>query len=409
VLHAESTSLSLSLLFQPEYIANPYPLYHQLRSTQPVYWDAGIDNWVLTRYDHVIAALQDPRLTSERVILDPEEFPEEIRKRVQPPLQALMKQMIFLDPPHHTRLRRLVARAFTPRMVEHMRPHIQQCVDHLLDKVQEQGRLEIIGDLAYPLPGLVIVEMLGIPLADQQQFIQWTDDYGSLLDGKIRTYKELLRVLQSVSNLMDYFRNTIAQRRTTPRSDLMQALITAEEHGDVLSETELLANCVLLLVTGHGTTTHLIGNGMLELLQHPDQLQQVRKNLALIERVVQETLRHESPVQAAARLAKEDLELGGQEIKAGQGVFMCLGAANRDPVYFSEPDLFDIHRSFNRHIAFGHGIHVCLGAALARIQGQIALQTLLQRFPILQLETQELEWERGLSVRGLKSLSISIK
>ncbi len=406
MFHVEADALSLSLLFQPAYAANPYPLYQELRTNHPVYWDAALDGWVLTRYEHVLQAFHDSRLTAERVIVDPEWFPEAVREKISFPLQALTQQMIFLDPPNHTRLRGLVARAFTPRIVEHMRLRIEQYVEQLLARVQTQGHLEIIRDLAYPLPGMIMADMLGIPSADHQQFTQWTDDYGSLLDGKVRTYKGLVRVLQSVAHLMDYFRTIVAQRRTAPKDDLMQALISAEERGDVLSEMELLANCVLLLVTGYGTTTHLIGNGLLALLQHPAQLQALRDDPTLIESAVAEILRYDSPVQMAARRAREDFLLEGQTIRAGQGVFLCLGAANRDPDYFADPDGFTIQRSFHRHLAFGHSIHVCLGAPLARLQGEIALHMLLQRFPDLSLEAQETEWELGLSVRGLKALTL---
>jgi len=371
-----------------------------------VYWDESVGAWVLTRYADVSAAFRDPRLSAERVLLDAAWFPTEMRELVGPPIRTLAQQMIFSDPPDHTRLRGLWVKAFTPRQVEAVRARIQQLTDQLLSGVGASGQLDVMCDLAIPLHAIVIVEMLGVPAEDHGHFAAWTADYADLLDGKVRTRKGIARVLRSVSELMGYFRMLIAQRRIAPRDDLLQALITVEEQGAILSEEELLANCILLLVAGHESTAHLIGNGVLALLQHPDQLQALRDDPSLIAAAVTETLRYDSPVQAAARLAKQDLEIGSERIRAGQAIFMCLGAANRDPAQFAEPNRFDLHRPENRPLAFGHGIHICLGAPLARLQAQIALSTILRRFQTLRHAATPPEWEVGLSSRGLKSLPI---
>ncbi len=401
------TRLSLADGLRPEYIANPYSLYKQLRMEDPVLWDEGARGWVLTGYTAVVATLRDPRLSAERFMMDTSWVPEELRETLEPPIHALTRQMLFLDPPDHTRLRSLVAKAFTPRVVEAMRPHIQQIVDDLLDAVQASGRMDVMKDFAYPLPAIVIAEMLGVPPADRDRFTKWTQTFGRLLDGGDFTLEGLFQALNGIAEFMEYFRQIIRQRSVAPRDDLMQAMINAEERGDVLSEEELLGNCVLLLAAGHGTTTHLIGNGMLALLQHPGQLQQLRDDPSLISSAVEELLRYDSPVQMTSRRTKEDLVIGGKHISAGQEVLMCLGAANRDPAQFPDPDQLNLRRRENRHLSFGYGIHFCLGAPLARVEAEIAFNTLLRRFQELRLETGILEWGPSLVFRGLRELPIA--
>ena len=401
------TRLSLADGLRPEYIANPYSLYKQLRMEDPVLWDEGTRGWVLTGYAAVMATLRDPRLSAERFMMDTSWVPEELRETLGPPIHALTRQMLFLDPPDHTRLRSLVAKAFTPRVVEAMRPRIQQIVDDLLDAVQASGRMDVMKDFAYPLPAIVIAEMLGVPPADRDRFTKWTQTFGRLLDGGDFTLEGLFQALDGIAEFMEYFRQIIRQRSVAPRDDLMQAMINAEERGDVLSEEELLGNCVLLLAAGHGTTTHLIGNGMLALLQHPGQLQQLRDDPSLISSAVEELLRYDSPVQMTSRRAKEDLVIGGKHISAGQEVLMCLGAANRDPAQFPDPDQLNLRRRENRQLSFGYGIHFCLGAPLARVEAEIAFNTLLRRFQELRLETGILEWGPSLVFRGLRELPIA--
>jgi cytochrome P450 len=406
VQNDDDSRLSLADVLRPEYIANPYPLYHQLRRDDPVRWDEGMSSWVLTRYADVVAALRDPRFSAERFMTDTSWVPQEWLETLGPPIHALTRQILFLDPPDHTRLRGLVVKAFTPRVVEALRPRIQRIVDELLDAVQAQGRMEFMRDFAYPMPAIVIAELLGVPLEDRNLFTKWSGDFGTLLEGSNLTFEGVAQALGGVSEFMEYFRQLIRQRRTAPRDDLLQAMIAAEEQGDKLSEEELLGNCVLLLAAGHGTTTYLISNGLFALLQHPEQLQQLRDNPTLVSSAVVELLRYDSPVQMTDRRAKEDLEIGGKRIQAGQGVVMSLGAANRDPAQFAEPDRLNLRRQENRHVAFGQGIHFCLGAALARAEAEIAFNTLLRRLREPHVEMEGLEWEPGIVFRGLSAFPI---
>jgi cytochrome P450 len=402
-----NTTLSFADGLSPEYIANPYPLYQQLREQDPVLWDERVGGWVLTGYVGVVAALRDPRFSVAGFMENTSWIPEEMLETLGPPVRAITRQMLFLDPPDHTRLRGLVAKAFTPRVVDAMRPRIQQVAGELLDAVQANGRMNVVLDFAYPLPAIVIAEMLGVPPEDRDQFLKWSRQFGALLGGANLTLESVFQALAGVSEFIEYFRQIIRRRRTDPKDDLMQAMINAEEQGGVLSEEELLGNCVLLLSAGHGTTTHLIGNGTLALLQHPDQLQQLRDDPALISPAVVELLRYDSPVQLTSRRAKGDLEIGGKQISSGQEVLMCLGGANRDPAQFAEPDRLDLHRQENRHLSFGQGIHFCLGAPLARVEAEIAFSTLLGRFQALHLDTEVLEWQPSQVFRGLKELPVS--
>ena len=276
----DADNLSLTALRDPALRANPYPFYERLRSHAPVHWDAaaGMDGgWVLTHHADVMAALRDPRVSAERLEppQDADWLPPEYREAARQVFRAMPHQILFLDPPDHTRLRGLVSNAFTPRLVEALRPRIVNLANELLDPVQEAGQMDVIASLAYPLPAIVIAELLGVPKEDREQFIRWSADFGGFLDGSTLTAQEALLALQGVADFMEYFRGIIAARRSAPRDDLLQALLTARERDDVLTEDELLANLVLLLAAGHGTTTHLIGNGLLALLRHPEQYQRL--------------------------------------------------------------------------------------------------------------------------------------
>jgi cytochrome P450 len=406
--------LSLATLRDPAVRANPYPFYARLRSHAPVHWDAaaGMEGgWVLTRHADVMAALRDPRVSAER--LEPPEstdwLPEEYREAARQVFRAMPHQLLFLDPPDHTRLRGLVSNAFTPRLVEAWRPRIVQLANELLDPVQEAGRMDVISDLAYPLPAIVIAELLGVPPNDREQFIRWSEDFGGFLDGSTLTAHEALLALQGVADFMEYFRDLIAHRRSAPRDDLLQALLTARERDDALSEDELLANLVLLLAAGHGTTTHLIGNGLLALLRYPEQFARLHENPGLIATAVTELLRFDSPVQLTGRRVREELRIGGVTLTAGQHITAILGAANRDPDQFPEPDRLDVGRAENRQLAFGYGIHFCLGAPLAKLEAEVVLSAVTRRLPQLRLAAgaeSALEWQPGIVFRGLRSLPV---
>jgi cytochrome P450 len=399
--------LSLDNLLRPDVQADPYPFYHRLRAADPVHWEATM-GWVLTRHADVVATLRDSRFSAERVGFSLDWLPLDLQETLAPATRAFVRQMLFLDPPDHTLLRGLVSKAFTPRVVEGMRPRVQEIVDRLVDGFQDSSEVDVIRALAFPLPVVVIAEMLGVPPEDHAQFTRWTADLGALIDGTNLTAERAMSALQGLMALMDYFRRIIADHRARPRNDLLQGLIAAEDRGDVLSEDELLGNCMLLLAAGHGTTTHLIGNGLLALLRHPNQLRLLRDTPALIGTAVAELLRYDGTVQITSRLAHEDLQIGEQQIRAGENVFTILGAANRDPAQFPDPDRLDITRQENRHVAFGHGIHYCLGAPLAILEGQIALGTLVRRLPNMCLAADDLVWQPSQVFRGLAALPVTL-
>ena len=393
--------------FIPEVHANPYPMYSSLRAADPVQWSEIMEAWVLTRYSDAVAILTDSRFSADRRQAR-NRFAQEAQRRQEEfgPF-GRTQTMLTSDPPLHTRLRRLVSKAFTPRMVEGLRPRIQHIVDELLDAVQGSGRIDVIRDLAYPLPVIVIAEMLGVPPRDREKFKQWSDEIVASLNGPFASQEALERARKSANELADYFRGVIAERRQEPKEDLVSGLIAAEEQGQILSEDEMLATAMLLLVAGNETTTNLIGNGMLALLRNPDQLHKLRDDPSLIQTAVEELLRYDGPVQGTGRVAEEDLEIDGRPIKTGQVAFCILAAANRDPAQFENPDQLDIARQPNEHIAFGDGIHFCLGAPLARAEGQIAIGTLLQRFANLNLEDEDPPWGGTFILRGLNSLPIA--
>jgi len=384
----------------PEFIADPYPTYHRLRAEDPVHHNP-LGFWVLTRYEDVVAALRDPRLIKEPIAAF-------VAARFGAPMPAMGLSMLDRDPPDHTRLRSLVNKAFTPRVVEGLRPHIQKIVDGLLARVEGAGTMDLIEEFAYPLPVTVICQMLGVPVEDRERFKQWGLDIARGLDAILLPPDSDVarRSVGARRALADYFRALIAERRAAPRGDMLSDLIAAEEAGDKLSEDELLATCILLLVAGHETTVNLIGNGTLALLRHPEQLRRLRENPGLIGSAVEELLRYDGPVQRTARIPSADVTFDGRTIAKGEMVMPFIGAADRDPAQFPDPDRLDITRTDNRHIAFGWGIHFCLGAPLARVEGQIAIGTLVQRLPRLALATDRPEYRQSLTLRGLTTLPV---
>ena len=384
----------------PAFVADPYPIYRQLRTEDPVH-HSPMGFWVLTRYDDVVAALRDPRLAKEAIAAF-------VAARFGAPVPITGLSMLDRDPPDHTRLRSLVSKAFTPRVVEGLRPRVQQIVDGLIARAREKGSMDLIEEFAYPIPVNVICEMLGVPVEDHERFKGWSLDIARGLDSILLPPDSEVpkRSVASRTALAEYFRELIAKRRASPRADLLSGLIAAEEAGDKLSENELLATCILLLIAGHETTVNLIGNGTLALLRHPDQLRRLRDNPALIGTAVEELLRFDGPVQRTARIPIEDVVIDGRTIAKGEMVMPFIGAADRDPVQFPDPDRLDIGRTDNRHIAFGWGIHFCLGAPLARVEGQIAINTLVQRLPKLALATDTPRFRESLTLRGLASLPV---
>jgi cytochrome P450 len=317
------------------------------------------------------------------------------------------ENLLMLDPPEHTRIRKLVTKAFTPRVVETLRPRIQRIVAQLLDRAAERRKIELIRDFAYPLPLIVIAEMLGVPIEDRDVFKKWSDELAALLDPFLLPAR-IPEVRQAFDELAFYFRRVFAERRREPRDDLVSSLVAVEEAGGVLSETELLSVTALLLGAGHETTTSLIANGVVALLRHPRERRRFRDNPELAASAVEELLRYDSPVQLTDRLAVADAELGGHRIRRGQVVWVLLGAANRDPEVFTEPERLDLGRVDNRHIAFGHGPHFCLGAALARVEAEIALPALFERFPGLSGDPDRLRYKNSVVLRGPVSFELSL-
>ena len=383
----------------PAFVADPYPTYHRLRAEDPVH-QSPLGFWVLSRYEDVAASLRDPRFAKEAIA-------GFVAARFGRPVERM--SMLDLDPPDHTRLRALVSKAFTPRVVEQLRSHIQSIVDDLLRSVDGAHAMDLIEDFAYPLPVIVICELLGVPVSDRERFKQWGLDVARGLDALLLPPDSdvIVRARASRFALTDYFRQLIAERRRAPRADLLSGLIAAEEAGDRLSEEDLLATSILLLLAGHETTVNLIGNGTLALLRHPAQLQRLREDPGLIGSAVEELLRYDGPVQRTARIPSEDVVVGGRTIPAGDMVMPFIGAADRDPAQFPDPDRLDLGRTPNRHIAFGLGIHFCLGAPLARVEGQIAINTLVQRFPKLALATDSPQFRQSLTLRGLSTLPVA--
>jgi cytochrome P450 len=319
--------------------------------------------------------------------------------------------MLFRDPPDHTRLRALASKAFTPRGVETLRGHIQGIVDRLLERVADAPRMDVIEDLAYPLPVTVISELLGVPVGDGDTVKGWSRDVARALDAiALPVGPDVIeRGRRATDEMAGYFRDLIAERRRRPGTDLLSGLVEAEEAGDRLTEQELLATCVLLYVAGHETTVNLIGNGLLALLRHPEERRRLQADPGLLSGAIEELLRYDGPVQRTGRMAAYDTEIGGVPIPAGSLVLGLLGAANRDPSRFTEPDRLDLGRAEPRHLAFGSGIHYCLGAALARLEAQVAIATVLRRFPALTLAVECPIWRPSSTLRGLEALPVVLR
>ena len=384
------------LLVSKEFMEDPYPILRRLREEDPVHWSDSIGGWILTRYDDMVTTFKDVSHYSNegRLAKAVEYLPPESRAKFKAfEDQFRLKSLIHSDPPDHTRLRGLITKAFTPRVVEAMRPRIQEITNQLLDAVQADGRMDIMKDLAIPLPVTVLAEIFGVPKSDLGLFKGWADDILAF-QGVNKPAVELLeRSQKGMLEIRAYMRELVKQKRREPGEDLLSQLVAAESEGDRLSETELVNSSITLLVAGHETTTSLIGNGIYTLLRNPDQWQLLRNDPSLLTSAIEEILRYESPVARQPRLMKQDAEMDGKQIRQGQLVFQMLNAANRDPAYFTDPDRFDIRREKNRHIAFGLGNHFCVGAVLARTEGQIVFSAVLDRLPRIQLVDEKPSWD----------------
>jgi cytochrome P450 PksS len=405
----EATPLVAPDLASPRIKADPYPFYARLREEAPVYpVTVHVPDrrpaWLVTRYDDAVAVLKDPRLVKDR--RNVRDGGRAAREPWIPRfLKPLQRNLLDLDDPDHARLRALVHRAFTPRLVERLRDRVQTLAEELLDRAETAPRWDLVAGYALPIPATVIADLLGVPPEDQQRFHHWSKRVVS-----VSAPRDFLLAIPSLFRFLRYVRALIARRRAAPRDDLLTALIQAEESGDRLSADELVAMIVILLIAGHETTVNLIAGGALALLQHPDQLQRLRREPSLMPAAVEELLRFTSPVELATeRYAREPIEIAGATIPTGDLVLASLGAANRDPRHFPDPDQLDLARDPNRHLAFGQGAHYCLGAPLARLEGQIAFATLLRRLPTMRLAVppENLRWRRSLFLRGLQALPIT--
>jgi cytochrome P450 len=405
----DTASLTLTDLMQlnPAALANPYPIYKQVRDYAPMLWQPSFNGWLVTGYAETNAILRSAQTTAERTPTD-EQMDAWGMGEFKLVFHMTNNQMLFRDPPAHTRLRGLVSKAFTPRTVENLRQRIEAIVDAAIDKALASGQMDIIADLAYPLPSTVIAEMMGVPIADINEFKRWSHDFALLLGNVNMSPDEMRPIMQSMTEFAAYFRQLTLRLREQPGDNLLSALAQAELQGEHLSEEELLANCVLLLTAGHETTTNLIGNGTLALLRNREQWQRLQDAPQLIPNAVEELLRFDSPVQLTSRVLTADTELGGQQVDAGQETLLLLGAANHDPAQYADADSLDVSRENVKHIAFGGGAHYCLGAPLARLEGQIAFARLLKRLPNMQLLTNDVEWRPNFGLRGLKSLPVSV-
>jgi cytochrome P450 len=393
----------------PDFKANPFPFYARLRAEAPVYRITMPDKqpaWLITRYDDVMMVLKD----DQQFVKNPRnaKTPQQLAKMpwIPPMFRALMFNMLWTDWDDHRRLRGLVHKAFTPQMIEQMRGRVQALSDELLDAAQRRGHMDVIGDYAMPIPMTVISEMLGIARSDQARFNKWTNGIVEL-----GAKHNIIKGLPHILGVTRFLRSEFKKRRAHPTDDLLTALVQAEEAGEQLNEDELLATAFVLLVAGYETTMNLIGSGTLALLQHPDQLRLLRERPELIKNAVEELLRYVNPVeQATERYAREDVTLHGVTIPKGELVIAVVASANRDESVFPNGDILDITRENLKHLDFGQGVHYCIGAPLARLEGQIAINTLTQRLPSLKLNAapESLRWRQAITLRGLEALPVTV-
>jgi pimeloyl-[acyl-carrier protein] synthase len=397
--------LSLYHLLDPEVLADPYPLYQRLRTEAPVHWDPYLHAWVVTRYEDVVTVLT--RFSADRAP-SPEFFQTLGAPHVSPIAKVMCQQMLFLDPPAHARLRKLAAPAFMPARVRVLRDHIEKIATELIDNVlaRGSGRMELLEDFAEPLPAIVTAEMLGVPVDDHRQLKDWSATFAGMLGNFQHNPDQLEGVLTAVEGLTRYFDDAIREQRKQPREGLIHSLMSSEVDGDRLTDEEVVANCIVTMVGGQETTTNLIANGTLTLLRNPAHMARLREDRDVMPAAVEELLRYESPSQHTARLAPDDVVLGGKKIGKRQAVIAVMAAGNRDPERFLDPDRLDFDRPDNRHLAFGWAAHFCFGAPLARLEGHIAFQTLLHRFEKLELTGDDLVWRENLGLRGLKALPL---
>jgi cytochrome P450 len=404
-----SIALGKKVVFSDEILQDPYPTYARLHEEGPLhYLDVGNKWAVWSIFSHAECSsiAKDTRLSAKRAKQMLLPLPLSRQSEFSELARMLSLWLIFMDPPEHTRLRKLLNKGFSAAAVEGLRPQVETIVDQMLKPLQHGSEVDLMREFANPMPVRIILEMLGIPQELRDTFVDWSRAIAVFRGNPNRTVEEASAAQDALIELTEFFRKTVAERRRNKGSDLISLLIDIEEEGEVLTEEELYAQCIALLFAGHETTRNLIGNGMYTLLQHPQETAELRERPELIRSAVEELLRYESPVQFTARVLKEDIEVCGQPIRKGWTVLCMLGAANRDPKQFKEPDQLDLKRLNNQHLAFSAGLHFCIGAQLARLEGQIALLNLVQRFPKMKLAGPRPEWASTFGFRGLKSLPV---
>jgi len=397
-------------MFDSNFITDPYRAYTYLRTAGPLHWIDKFRNgaWVVTRYADVLTGLHDARLSSQRSHTLTAALPRDVQSEFATFNQIFSRWMLFLDPPEHSRIRKLLNKEFTPHMIQRMRPRIERVVNSLLDEVIGKSEMEFMTEFANPLPVRVIAEMLGIPSQDQRDFQIWSDALADFFGNAAASVEAGRRAQDSLINLTEYFRALLPERRANKGDDLVSLLLRVEEEGEMLTGEELLAQCTLLLVAGHETTRNLLGNGMLALIQHPDQFAKLKDDPSLMNLAVHEFARFDSPVQFSGRAATEDFSWHDREIRKGQTVILLLGSANRDPEKFSEPEKLEISRDEGMPLSFGHGTHFCIGAALAYTEAEIAFATLLERASGFRMLDDAPAWRPNMSFRGLNRLPLAL-
>ena len=405
VLNASpSGELSLIRMLKPEVLGDPYPLYAELREHEPVHWDPFLHSWLITSYDECVVALS--RYKASRTPT-PEQLQQMGLSSLGPYAQVMLNQMMFMDAPAHARLRTLCAIAFTPRRIQDLRELIVAIADDLLDKVSDDSEMDLIDDFAGPFPALVTTAVLGVPRQDHAHLKTHSTIFAELMGNFDHDPDRLHDSIRSLLELQRYFQSVVDDQRLRPQEGLISKLISAEVDGSRLTDEEIIANVILVLVGGLEETTNLIGNGMWTLLHHPASLTQLREDPQIIQPAVEEFLRYEPPTQFTGRIAPEDDELGGKKIRKGDSITIVLAAANRDPRRFEDPDLLDLTRADNRHLAFGWAAHYCFGAPLSRMCGQVAFNTLLARLPGISLQTTHPVWRPNVAMHGLTSLRVT--
>jgi cytochrome P450 len=401
-------SLSLFQLLDPAVHADPFPFYRRLREEAPVMWDPFMHTWVVTRYEDVHFVLKE--FSADRTP-DPKKMEALGLPSLGPVADLMARQMLFLDAPDHTRLRKLCMSAFTPRRVDAMEDKVREIAHDLIDTAVKGGECELIADFAEPFPAIVTAGLLGVPLEDHRQLKAWSATFAEMLGNFQHNPDRVRDVLKCVADMTGYFRDAVREQERNPHDGLIRSLMDAEVDGQRLSEDEVIANTIVTMVGGQETTTNLIGNGILTLTRQPDKMAQLRAHPEIIEPAVEELLRYETPSQHTARIVKQDTEIGGKLMKKGEAVMAVMAAGNRDPERFPNPDELDLARTDNRHLAFGWAAHFCFGAALARMEARISYLALLARMEDIRVAVPEskLEWRTNSGLRGLSALPLAFR